>query len=548
MTPRGNTPTRLGGQRSELDDAENLLARSLGENFELLGLIGAGGMGQVYKAHNKQLDQFVAVKIVRDTANGEKQSIQRLQKEAKALAALDHENIVKVHFLQLIQDRDCALIMEYVTGKDLAAVIAEEGRLAPIRCRSILLQCARAIAHAHSRGVVHRDIKPNNILLTQSADGQEQVRILDFGIAKLMDTGQQRLTRTGSIMGSPAYMSPEQCSGSSVDGRSDLYSLGCVMYEALMGKPPFSGDTPFEVLLKHSNEPAPPVVSGDAFLSDIVAQCLEKHPDDRFQSADELVEALEADGYRRRASTHRLPIVKKRLPKWVIPTLVGTLVALAIGFATFSLSRTDAPGPQDSPRLNSWRRLVDEFRRIPAGEPVPASLTANLDDFAADIQSPEHWKAIGNSYFDYWRMSKDPQSGDRAIVAYKRSIDLYHQSREPKASKYELPKMVLILLEKDVNAAEKAVIDELEFARSHDNRVWQLKSYLDLMALHALSRNASKYQLARKELFKQFPLDDINNVLYDYSAKADDWLLNTAIKEYPDLFKFGKRDSSKSGG
>jgi serine/threonine protein kinase len=251
-----NTPTRMGNAPRELTPDEVHLSERLGDQYELLDKLGAGGMGTVYKARDKRLGSFVAVKVVRDTAGEDANALKRLKNEALALAALQHPNIVRVMTLQQLDEHQLALVMEYAEGTDLASVIAKEGKLTPTRCRRLMKLCAEALVVAHSSGIIHRDLKPANILVTKDG-GAENLKILDFGLAKLSEAGSQKLTRTGTVMGSPAYMSPEQARAGELDLRSDIYSLGCVFYEALTGKQPVEGDSAFEVLLKHTNECIP---------------------------------------------------------------------------------------------------------------------------------------------------------------------------------------------------------------------------------------------------------------------------------------------------
>jgi serine/threonine protein kinase len=188
--------------------------------------------------------------------------------------------------------------MEYVPGKTLADMLIENGRLSPIDFVSIF--CCEGLAYAHSKSIIHRDLKPSNIMLTVNREDTHDVKIVDFGIAKLAHGSDQQLTRTGDVFGSPLYMSPEQCKGEEPDNRSDLYSLDCVMYESLTGEPPFRGDNPMQTMFMHSGQTVPPPKvkstndSTTGSLVDITMTLLSKSREDRLQTAEEVRGLLSA--------------------------------------------------------------------------------------------------------------------------------------------------------------------------------------------------------------------------------------------------------------
>jgi serine/threonine protein kinase len=244
-----------------------LTVGQLSKTYDFFGQIGSGGMGVIYKARHAMLKKDVAIKILHLV---NEINVQRFQREAQAAYNLRHENVVAVHEFGMTEEGQPYMVMEFIEGKTLSTIIDERGALPLELCINIFKQVCAGIAHAHAKGVLHRDIKPSNVMLTNPESWSPQVRIVDFGIAKVLDADEPnsgKLTRTGDFLGSPLYMSPEQCLGKDMDLRSDIYSIGCIMYEALTGKPPLSGETPMETLLKQMNEKAPSLMEGSGGIS-----------------------------------------------------------------------------------------------------------------------------------------------------------------------------------------------------------------------------------------------------------------------------------------
>ncbi|HEY9719376.1 MAG TPA: protein kinase [Trichormus sp.] len=275
--------------------ADPWIGRLIAKRFRVEGTIGAGGMSTVYKALDLSLGREVAIKVLIPKLNASQSNLLRFQKEAKALSSLNHDNIVRVWEYGIIEDTVQFMVMEYLSGSPLSDELQKEGTLSIERTVSIVNQICNALSHAHTHNIVHRDLKPSNVVLESSQGIKDHVKIIDFGIAKLIsDTGIQNLTSTGEIFGSPYYMSPEQCGGLHVDKRSDIYSLGCIMYECLAGTPPFIGDTPLSTLMKHQQDKPlslKEATLGKSFppvLEQIVSRMLQKRPADRYQLAEEV--------------------------------------------------------------------------------------------------------------------------------------------------------------------------------------------------------------------------------------------------------------------
>lgn len=263
----------------------------IADRFELRELLGAGGMGKVYAAIDLTLQREVAVKVLTSDLPMDADSIQRLQREARALASIDDPGIVRILDFGVTGDNEPFLVMERLHGDSLAQILTENGALPPEEVLAIAVQIVETMTHVHSQGILHRDLKPSNILLV---DGR--VKIIDLGIAFLFDA-DQKLTATGAAIGSPLYMSPEQARNTEVDQRSDIYSLGCLIFAMLAGRPPFSGQSALETIEKHCNEVPPSLVeAADGAISEglanVVDRCLEKDPERRFASMRDIKEVL----------------------------------------------------------------------------------------------------------------------------------------------------------------------------------------------------------------------------------------------------------------
>jgi serine/threonine protein kinase len=270
--------------------------------YYVLAQIGKGSGGQVFKANHKLMDRLVAIKtVVCADEEARKEHLERLKQEARAASALQHPNLVAVYDYGILADGNAYTVMDFVEGESLEEIL-ERDKIVPYqKCIEIFMQVCDGMEHAHERGVVHRDLKPSNIMVTRTADGTMVVKVVDFGIAKLMPwAGKEglKMTITGEIFGTPFYMSPEQCLNKSTDHRTDVYSLGCTMYEALMGASPAVSDALMSVLSKHISEPAKPFkqfrkdLDVPEELEAIVMRCLEKEPDKRWGSMSEMLREL----------------------------------------------------------------------------------------------------------------------------------------------------------------------------------------------------------------------------------------------------------------
>lgn len=276
----------------------------LAGRFRIKECVGKGGMGRVYRAIQMSVDREVALKtLLHDPLldpEGRERWLQRFRKEAHILSRLNHPNTVSIIDYGETREGVCFLAMEYLRGVTLAEVLKDEGALPSGRVIHIVRQVCRSLSDAHAAGVVHRDLKPANIFLTRLED-DEWVKVMDFGIAQLGEGDtDESVTQTGTVMGSPAYMAPEQASGRVVGPHTDIYALGVIMYQMLSGREPFEGDSSMEVMVKHIHDPVPQLVASSLplhppeILVDLVHKCLEKRPEKRPVSAGEILDWLDA--------------------------------------------------------------------------------------------------------------------------------------------------------------------------------------------------------------------------------------------------------------
>lgn len=277
-----------------------LIGRTINDRFEIIGLIARGGMGKVYRAQQKPLGREVALKVLDPRHSGEEDPDfqARFFLEASTAAKLTHPNTVTVFDYGKTAEDVYFIVMEMVEGRTLSSIVKHGGAVSPQSAIHIAVQIARSLREAHSIGVIHRDLKPANVLITQHADEESFVKVLDFGLVKDLSEDQD-LTQQGMFMGSPKYMSPEQIQGAPIDSRTDVYSLGVLLYYMLTARVPFEGSTQVQTLMAHIKNDAPPMTRQDGAtvpeeLQAIVFRCLRKDPDGRFSSMNDLIGALKA--------------------------------------------------------------------------------------------------------------------------------------------------------------------------------------------------------------------------------------------------------------
>jgi hypothetical protein len=346
------------------------------DRYTLVEKLGSGGMGDVFKGHHASLDQYRAIKVLPPYLSRNRELVERFLREARRCASLSHPNIVRLEHVGE-QDGLYYMVMDYVPGPSLREVIDEEGPLAPERGVRIAVQVCRALAHAHESGVIHRDVKPSNILVR----GDGQTVLTDFGIARGLQPDEPSLTEAGATVGTPEYMSPEQIRGEAVDGRSDLYSLGVVLYEMFTWELPFSARAKAVVKRQHLEKaPEPPRFYNPELspaLEQVILRALEKDPDRRYGSAQEMGDALEAAV----GASVSAADASRRDPTTVVgTTALGWISTKAAGSAPDPPSR---PGRSERRTGQSGEETATVVSRV-AAEPRGTARSPLLDRLFRD--------------------------------------------------------------------------------------------------------------------------------------------------------------------
>ena len=281
---------------------DELIGQILNERYKVVEEVGRGGMSAVYKGVHELMDRTVAIKVLLPQLVSDQISIKRFQQEAQAASHLQHPNVITVYDYGFVANGQPYLVMDFLEGESLSDIIKRDKQVNVKRMIPIFMQACEALEHAHQKGVIHRDLKSSNIMLIDFEGKKDFVKVVDFGIAKLMPSSgkqSQNLTQTGEVFGSPIYMSPEQCMAQSLDARSDIYSMGAMMYEGLTGQPPLMGNSIIDTMQMHMSTPPKPFkemrpdLSIPDSLERVVLKALAKKPEHRFQSMQELRDALD---------------------------------------------------------------------------------------------------------------------------------------------------------------------------------------------------------------------------------------------------------------
>ena len=351
-----------------------MVGETIAGRYEVEELVGHGGMSSVYKARDALLERHVALKILHEQYSADDDFVERFKREARSVAQLQHPNIVTV-IDRGEEDGRQYIVFEYIDGENLKEHVVRKGRLDVREALEIALEVARGLAFAHEQGLIHRDVKPQNILL----NGDGRAKVTDFGIARTVDV--DGMTQTGTVLGTSNYIAPEQASGRRVDAHSDVYALGAVLYELLAGEVPFPGESFVVVAMKHMHEPAPSLldVRGDIPLrvAAAVDRALEKDPEQRFPTMDAFAAELQAclaeldrgedgDATMIVPSRTRAPKRRRKVSRW--PLVIGVLALLAIAAIVIGLLAVPGTNNNSPPPANTRVQLTGLTSYDPFGD------------------------------------------------------------------------------------------------------------------------------------------------------------------------------------
>lgn len=383
---------------------DKLLGTIIAEKYRIDKVLGAGGLGIVYKGQHLLLNRAVAIKIMLPTRQLDDKAILRFQREAQAAIDLKHSNIAGIHDFGLHQDLPF-IVMEFVDGIPLGFIIDQQGAIEPQRALRLLKQLCDGLGTAHKNHVVHRDIKPDNLMIRTLADGEEELKIIDFGIAKIVEGDTRNLTQTGEVFGTPTYMSPEQCLGRKTDQRSDVYAVGCVAYEMFTGNPPFLAESPLEVIMKHINDDPPTlnyfkdICPG---IQSVVARALTKNPSYRYASAEEMAEDIELILAGQRPKDRGLIIDRKFISRAI---LIGGSLVLLGGSAGFFLLKPPPPPPKKD-TVEYWTVQINKD---------PKNAKAYIERGRLNLKSDEFPEALA----DFNKALELDPKGEQGYQAYR---------------------------------------------------------------------------------------------------------------------------------
>lgn len=391
-------------RKARVEESEISKEAGLEERYEVLCRIGEGGMGNVYKVMDKMLNKVFAIKVLRSDLAKDRNVVSRFKQEALAASRLTHVNLASVYSSGESRTGAPYLVMDFLEGPSLEQLLKKDGHLEPKKALNVFIEICDALEHAHAKGVIHRDLKPGNIILV---DNEERVKIVDFGIAKVLPKpGAEtlKLTFGEEVLGSPIYMSPEQCRGDQLDIRSDIYSFGCMMYETVCGRPPFVGENPIKTILKHLNENTANLALHlkeaelPRGLEYIILKCLQKDPEDRYQTVFDLRMDLQNI---KDNKTIKQKTFNRKL-RWLAPASTAMLVlaVFLLGFSVVAdfINPDKSRRPLEFPSLAEMMPFAVNSKVSPDNDPKVQEFNEQIE--AAARQFPRDDQSLAEAEYD----------------------------------------------------------------------------------------------------------------------------------------------------
>jgi serine/threonine protein kinase len=558
----------------------------IGGAFRIESVIGQGGMGVVYLAEQVSLKKQLALKILAPELVNE-QSWLRFKAEAKTLAALNHSSLVKVYDLGVHENTIPYYSMDFLQGQSLEEILANDGPLPFRQALPIFIEVLDGLAYAHRNGIVHRDLKPGNIMLC-TVDGAESIKILDFGISKLIGpnaASSQSLTTVGEIFGSPFYMSPEQCSGSAVDARSDIYSLGCALIEVLTGFVPFEGKEFIETVMMHQEE-APPLLADlepglkyPPALDRVLAKCLAKRPQDRYQSAKEMaldlgrvlegkeVMAPELASLSPDRSAHSAESSDRsfQLPLALTLSAAGVAAVLVAGSAYFILRPTStahhsqplvsAADNEISPGgIDTNAAAADSDTDLGTIDPdVGSQVFKKASSISSEVESPLGKPPSSSDYAVLRKVATASRNGEQTAgsMLFETVPDIDGSTLEPKGSEKETFKYSTIVVEngrrlRRFNFPADTIIGMVRDGRKSESK--SATGFVDFPADAPITFSAAGIVRSYPQYMRRFRSDDIRHLVLSLNACTDQVLSAAAsLSGVNDLGLSGAVELTDSG-
>lgn len=519
---------------SRPDDASRAFALNsvIAGTYRVLEFIGEGGMGLVYRVEHILMNKILALKVLK-TEDFTETLWKRFRLEALAISRLDHANIIKIYDMNQTEDGRPFYIMDLLSGQSLADYLRQNQRMPASEALPIFRQVCSALAYAHERGIIHRDIKPGNIMLLDavSPGAVSQVKIVDFGIVKLVDGGElasQGLTRQGEVFGSPIYMSPEQCAGSKLDGRSDMYSVGVTLFQALCGKPPLLGRTASETIIMHHTVAPPAMVEVSEIqfpdeLEAIVAKLLAKAPADRYSSLSEVAQALLAIESQYSSlslvshsavSTRKVTAIGELRPNYLFEVETGGLDTLQLNRIHKPLLTLAAVFAVAAIAVIIFvdLKLMSAKGKPNASRPLATSINHSQNTDAVRRREAAELDAI--------EVSSDPESEKEIALLLKERKEPYITIGKDRLVRFSFPR--------------KVCIGTIEIATHNRKKTFPAQGDFQIRQCNEISFTSNAHSNAHPDLLKFFPANSLDCLIFT-NAKVHSDVLFEQILRQPNL-------------